>query len=160
MKQRTRVFLLFNRRGDMPTYIVSAASGRLSADAKQRIAEEITRIHNETTGAQSFFAQVIFNEVPQGNHFVGGSPLRSEQIFVHGHIREGRSAEVKRELLEGIVDAVSKAASVAPRYVWAYISDLPPAQMSEYGHVLPEPGSEKNWLSSLPAEDRDYMLGI
>lgn len=26
----------------MPTYIVSAANGRLSADAKQRIAEEIT----------------------------------------------------------------------------------------------------------------------
>jgi phenylpyruvate tautomerase PptA (4-oxalocrotonate tautomerase family) len=40
----------------MPTYIVSAATGRLSADAKQRIAEEITRIHNQATGAQSFFA--------------------------------------------------------------------------------------------------------
>ena len=38
----------------MPTYIVSAATGRLSADAKQRIAEEITRIHNQATGAQSF----------------------------------------------------------------------------------------------------------
>src|SRR5258708_31036893 len=113
-------------RNEASEKVRRAASGRLSADAKQRIAEEITRIHNETTGAQSFFAQVIFNDVPQGNHFVGGSPLRSEQIFVHGHIREGRSAEVKRELLEGLVDAVSKAASVAPRYAWAYISDLPP----------------------------------
>src|ERR1700731_4254531 len=96
-RNNERVFFMFNRRGDMPTYIVYAASGRLSANAKQRIAEEITRIHNETTGAQSFFAQVIFNEVPQGTQFVGGSPRRSEQIFVHGHIRAGRIAELKRE---------------------------------------------------------------
>jgi phenylpyruvate tautomerase PptA (4-oxalocrotonate tautomerase family) len=144
----------------MPTYIVSAASGRLSDDAKKRIAEEITRIHNQATGAQSFFAQVIFNEVPQGNHFVGGNPLRSEQIFVHGHIRAGRSAERKRELLEGIVDAISKITSVAKRFVWAYLSELPPAQMIEYGHVLPEPGSEQSRLSSLPAEDRDYMQSV
>ncbi|MGX6999409.1 tautomerase family protein [Caballeronia sp. KNU42] len=144
----------------MPTYIVSAAVGRLSADVKQRIAEDITRIHNQATGAQSFFAQVIFNDVPHGNHFVGGSPLRTEQIFVHGHIRAGRTAERKRELLEGMVDAISETTSVAKRYIWAYISELPPAQMIEYGHVLPEPGSEENWLSSLPAEDRDFMQSI
>ena len=144
----------------MPTYIVSAAAGRLSADVKQRIAEDITRIHNQATGAQSFFAQVIFTDVPHGNHFVGGSPLRTEQIFVHGHIRAGRTAERKRELLEGMVDAISETTSVAKRYIWAYISELPPAQMIEYGHVLPEPGSEENWLSSLPAEDRDFMQSI
>ena len=144
----------------MPTYIVSAAAGRLSADVKQRIAEDITRIHNQATGAQSFFAQVIFNDVPHGNHYVGGSPLRTEQIFVHGHIRAGRTAERKRELLEGMVDAISETTSVAKRYIWAYISELPPAQMIEYGHVLPEPGSEENWLSSLPAEDRDFMQSI
>ena len=144
----------------MPTYIVSAAVGRLSADVKQRIAEDITRIHNQATGAQSFFAQVIFNDVTHGNHYVGGSPLRTEQIFVHGHIRAGRTAERKRELLEGMVDAISETTSVAKRYIWAYISELPPAQMIEYGHVLPEPGSEENWLSSLPAEDRDFMQSI
>lgn len=144
----------------MPTYIVSAATGRLSADLKQRIAEDITRIHNQATGAQAFFAQVIFNEVPHGNHFMGGNSLRSEQIFVHGHIRAGRTPERKRELLEGIVDAISKTTSVARRYVWAYISELTPAHMIEYGHVLPEPGSEGTWLSSLPAEDRDYMQSI
>jgi len=32
--------------------------------------------------------------------------------------------------------------------------------MIEYGHVLPEPGSEQSWLSSLPAEDRDFMQSI
>jgi hypothetical protein len=49
------------------------------------------RRHNAVTGAASFFAQVIFTEVAKGNHFMGGAPLASDQIFVHGFIRAGRS---------------------------------------------------------------------
>jgi phenylpyruvate tautomerase PptA (4-oxalocrotonate tautomerase family) len=144
----------------MPTYTVSAASGRLTAEIKQSIAQEITRAHSDATGAQAFFAQVIFNEVRQGDHFMGGRPLRAEQIFVHGHIRAGRSAERKRDLLIDLVKSISAVTSVSPRFIWAYVSELPPAQMVEYGHVLPEPGTEASWLEGLPAEDRDYMLRI
>jgi phenylpyruvate tautomerase PptA (4-oxalocrotonate tautomerase family) len=144
----------------MPTYTVFTASGRFPAEVKQRIAEEITRAHSDATGAQSFFAQVIFNEVPQGNHFVGGRLLRDEQIFVHGHIRAGRSAQRKRELLEDLVKSISAVASISPRFIWAYVAELPPAQMVEYGHVLPEPGSETSWLEELPPEDREFMLRV
>jgi len=55
----------------MPTYIVSAAAGRLSVDAKQRIAKRHHPDSQPATGAQSFFAQVIFNEVPQGQSLRG-----------------------------------------------------------------------------------------
>src|SRR5580698_7241041 len=144
----------------MPTCIVSTASGRFPAEIKQRIAQEITRAHSDATGAQSFFAQVIFNEVPPGNHFIGGQPLRGEQIFVHGHIRAGRSARQKRELLEDLVKSISAVTSISPRFIWAYVSELPPAHMVEYGHVLPEPGSEASWLEGLPTEDREFMLRI
>jgi phenylpyruvate tautomerase PptA (4-oxalocrotonate tautomerase family) len=144
----------------MPTYTVFTASGRFPAEVKQRIAEEITRAHSDATGAQSFFAQVIFNEVPQGNHFVGGRLSRDEQIFVHGHIRAGRSAQRKRELLEDLVKSISVVASISPRFIWAYVAELPPAQMVEYGHVLPEPGSEASWLEELPPEDREFMLRV
>jgi phenylpyruvate tautomerase PptA (4-oxalocrotonate tautomerase family) len=144
----------------MPTYTVFTARGRFPAEVKQRIAEEITRAHSDATGAQSFFAQVIFNEVPQGNHFVGGRLLRDEQIFVHGHIRAGRSAQRKRELLEDLVKSISVVASISPRFIWAYVAELPPAQMVEYGHVLPEPGSEASWLEELPPEDREFMLRV
>jgi phenylpyruvate tautomerase PptA (4-oxalocrotonate tautomerase family) len=144
----------------MPTYTVSTASGRFSEEIKQRIAQEITRAHSDATGAQSFFAQVIFNEVPQGNHFVGGRPLRAEQVFVHGHIRAGRTAQRKRELLEDLVKSISALTSISPRFIWAYVSELPPAQMVEYGHVLPEPGSEASWLEGLPPEDREFMLRV
>jgi phenylpyruvate tautomerase PptA (4-oxalocrotonate tautomerase family) len=141
----------------MPTYRVVAAAGLLSAEKKQRIAQGITRAHNRVTGAQTFFAQVIFTEVPAGNHFVGGAPLRGDQVFVHGHIRSGRTPERKRQLLLELVAEVASAGGVAPNRVWAYIAELPPGQMAEYGHILPEPGEESTWLAALPALDRELM---
>lgn len=141
----------------MPTYNVSAASGLLSAPVKARIAQEITRVHSEATGAQSFFAQVIFHDIADGNHFLGGRPLASNQVFVHGHIRAGRNAEQKRSLIVNLVDAVSAATSIEKRTIWAYIAELPPAQMVEYGYVLPEPGTEQAWLDAMPEGDRGFI---
>ena len=141
----------------MPTYTVFAQTGRLSNAQKASVAAEITRVHNEQTGAQTFFAQVIFQDVPQGNHFVGGKLLATDHIFVQGQIRAGRDATTKRRLLEHMVDAVSHAAGAEKVHTWVYIVDVPPAQMAEYGHILPEPGLEAAWLASLPAADRALM---
>ncbi len=141
----------------MPTYTVFAQTGRLSNAQKSSVAAEITRVHNEQTGAQTFFAQVIFQDVPQGNHFVGGAPLANDHIFVHGQIRAGRDAATKRLLLERMLDAVCAAAVTQKVNTWVYIVDLPPVQMAEYGHILPEPGTEAAWLAGLPASDRAMM---
>jgi phenylpyruvate tautomerase PptA (4-oxalocrotonate tautomerase family) len=144
----------------MPTYTVSAAAGRFSADEKLALAQAITHSHNEATGAQGFFAQVIFNEVNAGNHFLGGSPLRADQIFIHGHIRAGRPDERKQLLMSRIVEAVQRIMSVERRFIWVYVSEIPPSQMIEYGHELPQPGMEDAWLAGLPQEDRAYLLGL
>ncbi len=144
----------------MPTYVVYVAADRLSRQAKREIAKGVTSAHSNATGAQGFFAQVIFNKIASDDHFLGGSPLKSDLIYVHGSIRAGRNAEQKRQLLESIVDVVVKAANTEKRFVWAYLSELPPAQMVEYGKVLPEPGTESNWLESMSAGDREYLLSI
>ena len=141
----------------MPTYRVAAATGLLSAEKKHRIAQAITRVHTRVTGAQSFFAQVIFTDVAAGDHFVGGAPLQGDQVFVHGHIRAGRTPERKRQLLLDLVAAVASAGAIAPNRIWAYVAELPPGQMAEYGHILPEPGEEAAWLAGLPAADRELM---
>jgi phenylpyruvate tautomerase PptA (4-oxalocrotonate tautomerase family) len=144
----------------MPTYTVTTAADRLTANQKQEIAQGITRAHSEATGAQGFFAQVIFQCLPAGDHFLGGAPLRSDQLFVRGEIRAGRSGEQKSALLDALVALVAKAAQTEPRYVWVYLNELPPSQMVEYGKVLPLPGSEATWLDEMPEADRDYLLGI
>jgi phenylpyruvate tautomerase PptA (4-oxalocrotonate tautomerase family) len=144
----------------VPTYIVAAAEGRLSTDLKQEIAAAITRAHSEATGAQAFFAQVVFHDIAAGNHFLAGQPTQSDHIFVRGEIRAGRSPQQKHKLLEKIVNAVVDKAGTPPRHVWVYLAELSPAQMVEFGRVLPEPGREAQWLEAMSEVDRDFLNGL
>jgi phenylpyruvate tautomerase PptA (4-oxalocrotonate tautomerase family) len=141
----------------MPTYTVTTATNRLTPRQKTRIAQEITRIHNSVTGAPVFFAQVLFLDIDPANHFVGGKPLQHDLLFLHGHIRAGRTPEQKQDLLLQLVTALAEAASVPRNAIWAYLNELPPNHMVEYGHTLPQPGTESDWLQSLPPEDRSLI---
>lgn len=141
----------------MPTYTVTATTGALSADIRQRIATAITATHNSVTGAQSFFAQVIFVAIDPADWFMGGAPVAPDSVFVHGQIRGGRTASVKTALLTGLLDVTARCAGVLNSRVWVYLVELPAAHMAEYGHVLPEPGGEAQWLARLPSADRALM---
>src|SRR5262249_40931930 len=114
----------------MPTYTVTCVEGTLDAPKRARIASEITRIHSETTGAPTYFAQVIFTQVARDCYFVGG--IKGHQVFVNGQIRAGRSAEVKDALIAQITAAVAEASKLPKRNVWVYIADLVPRQMVEF----------------------------
>jgi phenylpyruvate tautomerase PptA (4-oxalocrotonate tautomerase family) len=145
----------------MPTYFCTSASGRLTGEHKARIASEITRLHSEVTGAPSFFAQVIFREVGLGDWFMGGKPLTHEHIFIYGHIRAGRAAVDKIRMIKLMAEAVALAAQVkSRRAVWIYLNELAPRHMIEFGHLLPEPGDELDWMTALPTDDRDFMQSI
>src|SRR6202012_3909460 len=103
----------------MPTYFCTTLEGRLTAEQKNKIAGEIPRIHCEVTGAPSFFAQVIFQEVKPGHYFMGGAPLKHDQLFVYGHIRSGRAAVDKSRMIGLMATAVAEAAKVEnSRAVW------------------------------------------
>jgi phenylpyruvate tautomerase PptA (4-oxalocrotonate tautomerase family) len=145
----------------MPTYFCTSANGRLTSAQKSKIADEITRIHAEVTGAPRFFAQVIFSEVKPGDWFMGGAPLAHEHIFVYGHIRAGRAAVDKTRMIKLMAEAVALAAQVENgRAIWVYLNELSPRQMIEFGHVLPEPGDEPVWTAALPEGDRAFMQSI
>jgi phenylpyruvate tautomerase PptA (4-oxalocrotonate tautomerase family) len=148
----------------MPTYVCTVREGQLSPDQKSRIAAEVTRIHSEVTGAPPFFAQVIFEEVRPGNHFMGGAPLVHDQlydqIFVYGRVRAGRSIQDKLKMIKLMAEVVGEAAGVRRTGVWIYIAELPPRQMIEYGYVLPDPGDEEVWTNALPKEDREFMQSV
>ena len=144
----------------MPTYVCTIKEGRLSPDQKSRIAREITRIHCEVTGAPTFFAQVIFEEVKPGNYFIGGAPLANDQIFVYGRVRAGRSVQDKQKMIRLMAEEVANAGGVSRTGVWIYIAELPPRQMMEYGYVLPEPGDEDVWTNALPTEHLEFMQAV
>jgi len=144
----------------MPTYTCTARTGLLDADRKRAIAQAVTAAHAGITGAPTHFAQVIFEDVAVGNHFVGGAPLAHDHVFVYGRIRGGRSAAMREALIRRLTADVAAAAGLEPFGVWVYLLELPAAAMVEFGHVLPEPGEEGAWTEALPVGDRERMARI
>ncbi len=141
----------------MPTYQVITSPDCLTATSKERVARAITRAHNESTGANNYFAQVIFTEKSDEDYYLGGQRLKAKHLFVHATVR-ARSVDAKKALMAHLLPAIAEAAGLEKRYVWLYMADLAPELMVEFGHVLPQPGAEAAWAAALPEGDRQYML--
>ena len=75
----------------MPTYTVKYSNINLSPKQKNSIANDITNIHSKFTGANTFFAQVIFQKNQKKSHFMGGKLVKTKEIFLNGKIRAGRT---------------------------------------------------------------------
>ena len=105
-------------------------------------------------------AQLTENHHDADQHSVGGVPVAEDLVFDHGQIRSGRTPEQKRILLDAHTHAVTATLGVRQRTVWIYLLDLPPTNMVEYGHVLPEAGDELAWLASLETDDRSYLESL
>ena len=133
----------------MPTYSVTNSNFNFTSKQQKNLAEGITKVHNVVTGANTYFAQVIFNKTKKNNHFMGGKKVREPSIFLLGQIRAGRPKKIKDKLISQLRDIVIKNSKLNKTQIWVYIVDLPPSQMIEYGEVLPESGKEKIWFSKL-----------
>tara|TARA_B110001450_G_C17509037_1_gene435607 strand:- start:409 stop:849 length:441 start_codon:yes stop_codon:yes gene_type:complete len=141
----------------MPTYTVTNSNFRLKNKQKEEIAKGITKIHNLVTGANKYFAQVIFNKTNDGNHFMGGKKVKDPQIFLHGQIRAGRSNKIKKKLIIDLRNILIKKTKLDQAQVWVYIIDLLPSQMIEYGEVLPKSGKETEWFNNLSSKLRSKL---
>ena len=144
----------------MPTYTVTNSNFNLSSKQQKNLAEGITKVHNVVTGANTYFAQVIFNKTKKNNHFMGGKIVKEPSLFLLGQIRSGRSKEIKDKLISDLKDVLVKNSNLDETQVWVYINDLPPSQMIEYGAVLPESGKEKEWFSNLSPKLRKKLSAL
>ena len=51
------------------------------------LANDISNIHSKFTGANTFFAQVIFKKNEKNSHFMGGKLVKTKEIFLNGQIQ-------------------------------------------------------------------------
>lgn len=140
----------------MPTYVCSVPENLVDDRQKSAIAEAISRVHSEETGAPNFFCQIVIEEKKPADRFLGPSPA-SGQIWIRGDIRAGRTEEQRTRMMLRIMDEVSRITDVQTEEVWVYICNLAPTDMVEYGHVLPKPGEETAWFDGLPKSLQDHM---
>ena len=119
----------------MPLYICGAPASVLSDDQRRGIAEAITRVHCEITGAPAIFAHVVLDE-------------SKTEYSVFGTIRAGRSDEAKDELKRQMASAVGAVVGVDAAKVSVFTADVPASWVMEGGALLPEPGEEGDWLAA------------
>tara|TARA_B100001989_G_scaffold244824_1_gene213985 strand:+ start:335 stop:775 length:441 start_codon:yes stop_codon:yes gene_type:complete len=144
----------------MPTYTVKYSNFNLTKQKKNKIAKGITLVHEKVTGAKSFFAQVIFVENKKNYHFMGGKSVKKKQLFLNGQIRAGRSEEIKDKLIKKLRDTLIQNSGLSRDKIWVYIVDLPPAQMIEYGEILPQSGKEIDWFNNLPKKLKKKLIEL
>jgi phenylpyruvate tautomerase PptA (4-oxalocrotonate tautomerase family) len=135
----------------MATYTVNYAGFSLATHQRFAIAKAITKIHADVTGAEAYFAQVIFKHLDLHDCFIGGVLLDEPHLFLSGQIRNGRSEQMKKQLLVELEVALQSASGLAGHQIWAYIDEITPGQMVEYGQILPAVGDDSIWFSTLPA---------
>ena len=144
----------------MPTYTVTNSNFNFTSKQQKNLAEGITKVHNIVTGANTYFAQVIFNKTKKNNHFMGGKKVKEPSLFLLGQIRAGRPKKIKDKLISELKNILVKKSKLDETQVWVYINDLPPSQMIEYGAVLPESGKEKEWFKNLSSKLRKKLSNI
>lgn len=126
----------------MPLYMTNGAAGALDDDAKKKIADDITRIHCDITGAPPLFVHAFFAEgIPE-------MPLGDKSVLTFGNIRSGRSDVQKENIKSQVRDAISGHTGLPPEAVSVMIFDTPAHWAMEGGEIMPEPGEEAAWLAA------------
>lgn len=135
----------------MATYSIYYAGLTLTTHQKHVLATAITKIYADVTGAEAYFAQVIFKKLAFHDCFIGGVLLDEPHIFLAGQIRSGRSEQIKKQLLVELEVAIQSISKIVGQQIWAYIDEISPGQMIEYGQILPSVGEDGAWFATLPA---------
>ncbi len=91
---------------------------------------------------------------------MGGKSVKKKQLFLNGQIRAGRSEEIKDKLIKKLRDTLIQNSGLSRDKIWVYIVDLPPAQMIEYGEILPRSGEEESWFNNLPKKLKKKLIEL
>ncbi|GAA3064511.1 hypothetical protein GCM10010464_31150 [Pseudonocardia yunnanensis] len=129
----------------MPFYQFTVPSGGATLQHKAEIAEAVTKVHAEVTGAPSAYVHCAFTEVGADSIFVAGEPVIGPRLV--GLIRSGRSPEVRARLLHGLADAWCAITGDAKEDLAIFIVEIPGANVMEAGVILPEVSEDAGAIS-------------
>lgn len=123
----------------MPLYRCTAPAGSLDDDQRRSVAQAITEIHCDETGAPPTFVHVQFLD-PKGSE--------ATPVVLHGGIRAGRDDSTRDRIVDRCMATVAEIGGFQPSEISMRTSSAPASWILEGGRVLPEPGEEEAWLSA------------
>jgi phenylpyruvate tautomerase PptA (4-oxalocrotonate tautomerase family) len=114
----------------MPIYQCISPEGLLDESARERLAEEITRIH----------VNVMFTDVPEGRYFVAGKPSRHS--LLNGAIRVGRDLETRQRILGELSRMWTRLTGQPEEELLVTLWENPAENVMEGGSIFPGIGQE------------------
>jgi phenylpyruvate tautomerase PptA (4-oxalocrotonate tautomerase family) len=124
----------------MPLYTVTTQSGVLDAMGKAELAEQLTSLHSAYAGVPRSWVHVIFQDYTTGSGFTTGLPAAPASLTLV--IRDGRSADYKRELLKRLWTLLQASTSAANDQIVIGIQELPASQAMEMAAIMPDVNRE------------------
>jgi len=140
----------------MPIYQCYSPKGLLTASAKANIADEMTSLYCNVTGAPASWVKVLFHELTEGDCFSAGKPATQSLILAIN--RHGRDLETRRAMLRELAQIWTRNSGQPEAELWISVTEIDPTNVLEAGMSIPEAGHEREWLE----ENRDRLaeLGI
>ncbi|MEM8862364.1 MAG: tautomerase family protein [Chloroflexota bacterium] len=130
----------------MPIYLSTVEENRSTEPQRAKIAQCITEVHVDVTGAPIQFVNAFFNE--QADREAGFSALPVGKIIhINGNIRSGRSERAKADMIRRITQGTVDALGCDWDEVSVKLHTGDASHGMEGGQILPAPGSpeEEAW---------------
>jgi phenylpyruvate tautomerase PptA (4-oxalocrotonate tautomerase family) len=128
----------------MPIYQCHSTKGLLTESAKAKIAEEMTSLYCNVTGAPPSWVKVLFSEMAEGDCFTAGKPARQSLILAIN--RRGRDLETRRAMLRELAQIWTRHSGQPEAELWISVTEIDPTNVLEAGLFIPEAGHEREWL--------------
>lgn len=128
----------------MPVYQCYSPKGLLTASAKAEIADEMTSLYCNVTGAPASWVKVLFHELPEGECFSAGKPASQSLILAIN--RHGRDLETRRSMLRQLSQIWARNSGQPVADLWISVTEIDPTNVLEAGLPIPAPGHEREWL--------------
>ena len=140
----------------MPVYQCYSPKGLLTASAKANIADEMTSLYCNVTGAPASWVKVLFHELTEGDCFSAGKPATQSLILAIN--RHGRDLETRRAMLRELAQIWTRNSGQPEAELWISVTEIDPTNVMDAGLFIAQPGHEQEWLE----ENRDRLaeLGI
>jgi phenylpyruvate tautomerase PptA (4-oxalocrotonate tautomerase family) len=120
----------------MPLYTVTTQIGVLGAEAKAKLAAEVTTLHSEYSGVPENWVHIVFQDYSPGSGFTAGRSLATAALTLL--IRSGRSAEYKRGLVMRLWELLQSATGAGDDQIVIGIQEVDSSQAMEMGKIMPE----------------------
>jgi phenylpyruvate tautomerase PptA (4-oxalocrotonate tautomerase family) len=124
----------------MPLYTAITQEGIVSVEIKEKIAEEITRIHTSVMKVPKNFVRVVFLSYPKGSGFTGGE--KAPTAALNCVLRSGHTAEEKTDMLQQLWTMFQGLTGIATDQLALSLQEIPSSNAMEMGLVMQAVGHE------------------